>query len=649
MMTSTGPGFAELVAAVRAGFAGPDGAPVPVRERALDPALVLEDATAGPLVRVPGEAALARLTGGEPVTGAVLVADGDHAVLLSTVDPVGEQHRFVAAAVAAATADLVEVVRALRAEAAVLDALHSVGRRLTAQLDIDVLVQDATDAATTATGAAFGAFFYNLINEFGESYTLYTLSGVPREAFSRFPMPRNTQVFGPTFDGMGTVRSDDITADPRFGHNEPYRGMPAGHLPVRSYLAVSAISPTTGKVLGGFFFAHPETGRFTERHAYVAEGIAGYAAIALDNARLYDREANLARELSRRMLPAAAEVPGLDVVTRYLPAATGDKVGGDWFDVLPLPSGATAFVIGDVVGHGVTAATVMGQVRTAVRSYALLELPPAELLRNVSQLVEPSFITCFYAVHDPVTDDLVHANAGHLPAVLVHPDGRLEQIGEAMAQPLGVGREFTARTTAFPPGADLFLYTDGLVETRGSRDLVSGMESLLARLPGVRAAADTAEACDRLIADLTGGTHDDDIALIHVHHADPLARLHRSVAARAHTLVPLRGELAAWATERGAPPVLTEDIVLAGYEAMANSVEHGYRDTADGVLDVLAEHRPGRLVLTVTDHGTWKPPDPTDTTRGRGMPLISQLAHRWVTTHRADGTTVTMAWDLPVR
>lgn len=418
---------------------------------------------------------------------------------------------------------LTDTVRQLHAEVGVVDTLHSVGRHLTAQLDVDRLVQDATDAATKATGAAFGAFFYNLVDAYGESYTLYTLSGAPREAFERFPMPRNTDVFAPTFDGTGTVRSDDITLDRRFGRNAPHHGMPAGHLPVRSYLAVSAVSPSSGEVLGGFFFGHPEAGRFTARHEYLAEGIAGYAAIALDNARLFKRERNLATELSRSMLPTVPEIPGLAICARYLPAATGGKVGGDWFDVIRLREGRTAFVIGDVVGHGVTAAAVMGQMRTAIRSYALLDLSPGELLRNVSLLAgtmpEPSFVTCFYAVHDPVDGTLVYANAGHLPAVLIHPDGVVEQIGEAMAQPLGVGSDYRQGQTCFPPGAELVLYTDGLVES-ATRDLSAGIDMFVAAVTMLRNRTDIGAACDALIEHLTHGRHDDDIAFIHVRHTD---------------------------------------------------------------------------------------------------------------------------------
>ncbi|MGW4527029.1 PP2C family protein-serine/threonine phosphatase [Amycolatopsis sp. NPDC004378] len=515
----TAPGFDELLDAVRRAFVGATGTPAATDVRPLEPAearAVLGDHVA---VAVTDRAVLAELLPDRAVTGAVALTGDGQDVLVYTTEDVGGTPHAVATGIEAATAHSSGVVRRLRAEAAVLDALHSVGRELTAQLDIDRIVQGATDAATEATGAEFGAFFYNLIDELGESYTLYTISGVPREAFTRFPMPRNTDVFAPTFDGTGTVRSADITQDPRFGHNAPYHGMPEGHLPVRSYLAVSVISPTSEDVLGGFFFGHSRPGRFTARHEYLAEGIAGYSAIALDNARLYERERNLASELSRSMLPVAPAPPGLDVVTRYLPAATGGKVGGDWFDVIALPSGATAFVIGDVVGHGVTAATVMAQVRTAIRCYALLELSPSEVLRTVSALTGglfgESFVTCFYAVHRPGEGTLTFANAGHLPAILVRPDAGPEQIGEALAQPLGVGAEFPQRTTGFPAGADLVLYTDGLVESR-TRDLTLGVEWLLAGIPAVLTAPDLGTAWDKLVDELTRGRHDDDIALIHV-------------------------------------------------------------------------------------------------------------------------------------
>jgi PAS domain S-box-containing protein len=174
----------------------------------------------------------------------------------------------------------------LRIEANVRGTLHRIGTALASELDLERVVQLATDEITALTTAEFGAFFYNVVNDDGEAYTLYTLSGVPREAFADLPMPRNTTLFGPTFRGEHIVRLDDVTIDPRYGQNAPYFGTPAAHLPVRSYLAVPVIA-RSGDVIGGMFLGHSRAGVFTEEHERLAEGIAGSTAVAIENARLY--------------------------------------------------------------------------------------------------------------------------------------------------------------------------------------------------------------------------------------------------------------------------------------------------------------------------------------------------------------------------
>ncbi|WP_427184914.1 response regulator [Bordetella bronchialis] len=184
-----------------------------------------------------------------------------------------------------------ETARRLKEDARILEVLNRVGTTIAAELDLGRAVQVVTDAATELTGAAFGAFFYNVLDDAGARYTLYTLSGAPKEAFSRFPMPRNTAVFGPTFTGTSVVRSDDITRDPRYGHNAPNHGMPPGHLPVRSYLAVPVVS-RTGEVLGGLFLGHGEPAVFDDAAERLAVGIASQASIAIDNARLYQAAQN---------------------------------------------------------------------------------------------------------------------------------------------------------------------------------------------------------------------------------------------------------------------------------------------------------------------------------------------------------------------
>ena len=190
----------------------------------------------------------------------------------------------------------------LREQAEALRTLNETGKTISAELDLHNTVQAVTDAATELIGARFGSFFYNVLNEDGASYMLYTLAGVPLEAFAHFPMPRATDLFGPTFRGEGVVRIEDVKADPRYGKNSPYFGMPEGHLPVTSYLAVPVIS-RSGEVLGGLFFGHPERSMFTERDEVVVSGLASQAAIAMDNARLYESAKKARAEAER----AAAE------------------------------------------------------------------------------------------------------------------------------------------------------------------------------------------------------------------------------------------------------------------------------------------------------------------------------------------------------
>jgi PAS domain S-box-containing protein len=189
-----------------------------------------------------------------------------------------------------------EAEQNLREETRALEILNRAGSALALETDLHRLVQIVTDAGVELTGAQFGAFFYNVLDAGGESYRLYTLSGAPREAFEKFPMPRNTEVFAPTFKGEGIVRSDDITADPRYGRNAPRKGMPEGHLPVRSYLAVSVVS-RTNEVIGGLFFGHEERARFHARSERGLSGLAAEAAVAIDNARLADARQ---RELEQR-------------------------------------------------------------------------------------------------------------------------------------------------------------------------------------------------------------------------------------------------------------------------------------------------------------------------------------------------------------
>jgi serine phosphatase RsbU (regulator of sigma subunit)/anti-sigma regulatory factor (Ser/Thr protein kinase) len=225
-------------------------------------------------------------------------------------------------------------------DARTAETLHRISTALVSELDLERVVQHVTEAATELTGAQYGSFFYNIVDDTAveeaaadgagaESYMLYTLCGAPREAFDGFPMPRNTALFEPTFRGEGVIRLDDVTEDPRYGQNPPYHGMPPGHLPVRSYLAVPVVS-RSGQVLGGLFFGHSEPGVFTAQHVRLVQGVAAPAAIAIDNARLFEaaeRERAKAQRLAERlsrMQDVSARLAGARIVDQVAEVVVSD-------------------------------------------------------------------------------------------------------------------------------------------------------------------------------------------------------------------------------------------------------------------------------------------------------------------------------------
>ena len=245
---------------------------------------------------------------------AIQHADGTTKGMIGTVQDVTERR---------------ETEERLREQTRTLETLNRIGAALSAELELERIVQLVTDAGTELTGARFGAFFYNVINANGEAYTLYTLSGVDRSAFANFPMPRATAVFKPTFGGTGVVRSDDITADPRYGQSAPHYGMPKGHLPVRSYLALPVVS-RSGEVLGGLFFGHPEPGRFTAGHESLMVGVTAQAAVAVDNARLYSELRDLNTTLEARVAANIAQREETEAALRQSQKmeAVGQLTGG---------------------------------------------------------------------------------------------------------------------------------------------------------------------------------------------------------------------------------------------------------------------------------------------------------------------------------
>lgn len=372
--------------------------------------------------------------------------------------------------------------------------------------------------------------------------------------------------------------------------------------------------------------------------------LAARAGLVLDNARMYTHQENVAETLQDSMLPTVApHMAGCDIATRYLPGTRLGRIGGDWFDSVKLPGSRTAFVVGDVMGHGLNSAAMMGQLRTAVQTMATMELPPAQLLRNLDDLAqrlgERYLATCLYAVYDPIRSELQIANAGHIPPVLVRAaDGCAELLDPPTGAPIGVGGvAFETATYTVAPGDRLVLCTDGLVEVRG-QDIGDGLAALCEHAAHPAASMDA--ACDTIIRALnTKEGRDDDVALLMARlngiPAEDVAEWQLALdpreVARARRLV--HGRLLDWGL-----PEAVETAELLVSELVTNAVHHGKCRhiglrlvRTDALLCEVTDDEPAPAALM--DAGA------QDET-GRGLRVVSRLARQWGSSSGTQGKTV---------
>jgi anti-sigma regulatory factor (Ser/Thr protein kinase) len=361
-----------------------------------------------------------------------------------------------------------------------------------------------------------------------------------------------------------------------------------------------------------------------------------------------ERERRIADELQRSLLPERGFDPEhLEVATCYQPGVEGTQVGGDWYDVIELGAGRTALVLGDVMGRGVRAAAIMGQLRAAVRAYARLDLPPADVLEYLDGVVrglgDDQIATCVYAVYDPRDRTLTYANAGHLPPLLAPPGEPAQRLAGAGGPPLGCGPISLAEEhVELPLGGRLLLYTDGLVERR-RRPLDVGIDALAERLAADR--APVSELAERLVAELAPGSDDDVAVLVACVPDEPRDAIAALKLAPEPSAVPqarnfLSDTLAGW----GMPGGLRADAVLLVSELVTNAIKHGRPP-----IELRARRTPTHVLLEVDDGATALPrklrPTPEDE-HGRGLQLTAMLADRWGTRPLRDGKSVWCLLEL---
>jgi hypothetical protein len=405
-----------------------------------------------------------------------------------------------------------------------------------------------------------------------------------------------------------------------------------------------------GSPLGFMAFGRrPGAPSFVPEDLAACQEVADWAGRSLHNARRFSQETGTSAVLQRSLQPALpSHLPGVELAYRYHPGSHTTQVGGDWIDALPLPGHKLGLVVGDVAGHGLHAAIAIGQLRTAVRTLAILGLPPGQLLAHLGDVVQrlglTQLATCLYCVYDPIARRAAFASAGHLPPLLVGPDGKGEFLDVPVGAPLGAGRvSFGTLEVPVDDGRLLVLYTDGLVESR-DRDIEDGLAVLSDEL--AQGHPSLQDACDAVLRRQHAEGHHDDIALLMARLSGfPRDRVANWLFAprpeavrRARSVV--RDTLTTW----GLGHLLDVTPLLAG-ELLTNAVRHATLPvdlrlvlTTDTLLCEVSDDHPGHPVLLQ--------PAGMDE-QGRGIGLVNSLATRWGCTPTPAGKTTWFEHDLP--
>jgi serine phosphatase RsbU (regulator of sigma subunit)/anti-sigma regulatory factor (Ser/Thr protein kinase) len=412
---------------------------------------------------------------------------------------------------------------------------------------------------------------------------------------------------------------------------------------LRSLLGVPLV--VEGTCIGVLHVGSLTPRTFRRDEASLLQLAADRVAIGIAHARLYEREHRIAETFQHELMPAALPaLPGVELAGRYRPAARAADVGGDWYDAITLPDGTLGIAVGDVLGHGVGAAVVMGELRSALRAYALEGRRPAELASLLNRVLRTreaaATATLVYLVYDPDARSLAFASAGHVPPLAVGADGDARFLEAASGPPLGVRRtvRYAEQTVELAPGSSIVLVTDGLVE-RPDEGLEKGLDRLVEAV--LASGGDDADAiCDAVVRRLLPrGAARDDAAIVVLRVAPSSDRIALRMDAEPEAVPAARRIVSRWLREAGASEAEIFDVTVACAEACANAIEHSYGPVRAEIELGCALDADG-VTIRVSDFGSWRPPRGTH--RGRGLQVMRAMMDAVDVRSSERGTTVVL-------
>jgi anti-sigma regulatory factor (Ser/Thr protein kinase) len=513
----------------------------------------------------------------------------------------------------------------------IADNLQWVTEPALAYLDVDQLLGEMLHRVTRILDTDTSAIL--LLEPDGETLAARAAKGLEEEVRRGFRLPVGRGFAGRVAATRSPVVIENLDRSPIEVVNPLFR-----EKGVRSLLGVPLV--VEARLIGVLHVGTLELRSFDQDDVHLLQTVADRVALAIDHGRLSDQH-RIAQTLQRSLLPRSLPaLPGYEFAGRYLPAARESAVGGDWYDVIDLGANQIALAIGDVAGRGLRAATVMGEIRSAVRAYAIEERSAADVVAKLSQFVashDSPMATLVYATMDLETGRIRYARAGHPYPLLVDAQGEATYLTDAGGPPLSAMGPNRYGEAELLLGRDetLFLYTDGLIERRGRR--LTDQEELLAAALG-RAPGDADGICTAVIDELTEGAESpDDIAALVVRNSGLGDRIAFEISTRPDELVRVRGLLRRWLTEGGAGEADVDAITLAASEACANAIEHAY-GPGEARIAVEATRDRDAAAIEIRDHGRWR--EPRGESRGRGIPLMREFMDEVEIDTGGEGTAV---------